>query len=63
MARSRRESHHSDGITDAKKPATDFCNKIGQKRTSGLGLHPSENEVLFRYSTIHIEHLFISPAC
>ena len=33
------------------------------KRTSGLGLHPSENEVLFRYSTIHIEHLFISPAC
>jgi hypothetical protein len=40
MARSRRESHDSDGITEQKKLATDFYNKIDPFRTLGLFSNP-----------------------
>jgi hypothetical protein len=35
MVRSRRESHHSDGITDPKGLQLPFATKSGPKRTFG----------------------------
>jgi hypothetical protein len=67
MVRSRRESHHSDGITDQKSLQRTSATKIDPKRTWRLMARMSANEPicdmgdpnLLRYTTAVPLGLFI----